>query len=333
MKKVYLLLCFVIYNHIAFCQPDSLERIRTVHEIDLIVEKINNNTRNINAMAFYDSTRGWKGAKIFVWLWEGRIVKIKDIVSYQHGKKSVTEYYYSYKPALIKRGNRVRTGEEDVEENFTLPDSLFEKYYYEYDDLISGNNFFILDDDTFYFGPAYLKDAYATYRKYYHLQIFNPFKDLKYDKIVAYDFEGRGDLEIIEGNKLNKSARNPKELTKEQADIFISAITDTATYGGNNAACFDPHMGVVFYNGNAIVAHVSICFECNSLASSAYLPAEYYNLHAWEGKNYYQTRILHGFSPAGHKKLKQLCGTLGLSLCPTGESIWENPDMDPEEER
>jgi hypothetical protein len=41
--------------------------------------------------------------------------------------------------------------------------------------------------------------------------------------------------------------------------------------------------------------------------------------------------VLYGFSPAGHKQLKELCSTLGLALCPAEESIWENPDMEPEE--
>jgi hypothetical protein len=333
MKKVYLLLCLITNALMGLGQTDSLERIRIVNETNLIVEKINNNTRNVKAIALFDSTRGWKGAKTFVWIWEGEIVKIKDVVSLQHGRKNFTEYYYSYKPVLIKKGDRFSAGLKEVDENYTLPDSLFDKYYYQYDDLISGTNLLIADFDTFYFGPSYLKDAYQIYRKHYHLQPVNPFKDLKYDKVVTYDFEGRGGGKIVRGDKLDRSAKNPKELTPQQTQKFTAVLTDTATYGGSTAACFDPHMGVVFYNKDSIVAHISICFECNSLASSVYLPAEYYNQLTWEDKKYYQTKILHGFSPAGREHLRELCNSLGLTLCQPfdRDNVFDNPNRADEE--
>lgn len=193
MKKFYFLL-FTCLCLNALSQSDSAEKAGVINEINLQTKEIDNNIKDTKPLIIFDSTKGWKGAQVFVWLWEGRIVKIKEIVGYVHARKILTEYYYSYnKPALIKECKTYKDPQHGLtNNNFTPHDYLFEKYYFEYDNLISGNDTFVVDGDTTLFRSLYLKNAYEIHRKYYHLQPFNPFKDIKYDKVVTYDFEGSG---------------------------------------------------------------------------------------------------------------------------------------------
>jgi hypothetical protein len=40
------------------------------------------------------------------------------------------------------------------------------------------------------------------------------------------------------------------------------------------AGCFDPHLGIVYYDKTKIVAYMSVCFGCNRLRSSIALAGE-----------------------------------------------------------
>src|SRR5258705_6848046 len=76
----------------------------------------------------------------------------------------------------------------------------------------------------------------------------NVFAPVNYDKVVAYDYNGEGDINIIdkEGN-LAERIKSQKELTKSQIIRFTNTLCDRSTYGGDIAACFNPHLGIVFY--------------------------------------------------------------------------------------
>ena len=38
--------------------------------------------------------------------------------------------------------------------------------------------------------------------------------------------------------------------------------------------CFNPHLGIVYYLKGQIVAHVSVCMDCNILRSNIYIPTQ-----------------------------------------------------------
>jgi hypothetical protein len=51
-------------------------------------------------------------------------------------------------------------------------------------------------------------------------------------------------------------------------------LCNKSTYGGDVAACFDPHLGIVFYKASKPSAYVSICLDCNYLVSSIKIPGQ-----------------------------------------------------------
>jgi hypothetical protein len=101
----------------------------------------------------------------------------------------------------------------------------------------------------------------------------NIFSSLDYDKVVAYSYDGEGDIEIIdEKGSLAKKIEKQIELNKSQIIRLTNVLCDKSTYGGDIAACFNPHLGVVFYRTNKPAAWVSICLDCNYLVSSIKIP-------------------------------------------------------------
>lgn len=96
------------------------------------------------------------------------------------------------------------------------------------------------------------------------------FSDLKFDKVVMYDFEGvKGSgLYIINNGKLSTSVKKQQTLNKKEESLLINKLNLKSSYGGGTASCFDPHLGFVIYNKNIVVAHITICLDCNRLSSS-----------------------------------------------------------------
>jgi hypothetical protein len=102
-------------------------------------------------------------------------------------------------------------------------------------------------------------------------QIKNPFLTLTYDKVIMYDFEGGkgSDLYIIDDNgQLAKSISKQVTLDKVTVTKLNTKLGDRKSYGGGTAACFDPHLGFVYYVKDKIVGHITICLDCNRLRSS-----------------------------------------------------------------
>jgi hypothetical protein len=105
----------------------------------------------------------------------------------------------------------------------------------------------------------------------------NPFVKLKFDKVVMYDFIGGkgGDLYIIDDKgKLAKSVSKQVQLGKADANRLSSKLDSKQSYGGGTAACFDPHLGFVYYYKRRVVAHVTVCLDCNRLHSSLAIPGQ-----------------------------------------------------------
>ncbi len=102
----------------------------------------------------------------------------------------------------------------------------------------------------------------------------NPFVKLKYDKVVAYEYQGEGGLLIQrcleeEKEKINKTLN----LTDKQTRELEKIVTSNKAYGNGTMSCFDPHFAVIYYQNDKIVGTINICLDCNYLISSEKIPA------------------------------------------------------------
>ncbi|SHE51142.1 hypothetical protein SAMN05443633_101394 [Chryseobacterium arachidis] len=103
-----------------------------------------------------------------------------------------------------------------------------------------------------------------------------PFNNLNYDKIIAYDFncdEKMYDNVIDKNGKFIPIIEKQQFLTQKQADKILSALTKKSSYGEASAACFNPHLGLVFFKNNKKVNQISICLDCNDSTSEIDIPA------------------------------------------------------------
>ncbi len=101
----------------------------------------------------------------------------------------------------------------------------------------------------------------------------NIFATIEYDKVIAYDYNGEGDIEIVDKHgKLAKKIKKQIELNEFQIIRLTNDLCDESSYGEDIAMCFDPHFGIVFYKADKPVGFVSICLECNYLLSSINIP-------------------------------------------------------------
>ena len=140
------------------------------------------------------------------------------------------------------------------------------------------------------------------------------FPDFSFDEVIAYDYDGEMEsfgIEIIQNNKLTpykkKAVLSPKQIKNLIADLNAET-----TYGGSKAFCFNPHLGIVFYNKKKVVAYISICLECNYLVSSKLIPVTEKKVIA-----VYDDLVVfaEGFSESGREKLSTLCQELDFSHC------------------
>lgn len=104
----------------------------------------------------------------------------------------------------------------------------------------------------------------------------NPFLNLKFDKVIMYDFEGGKDLGLIidDNGRLAKTVKKQAILDKVNVEKLSRLLGEKTSYGGTTAFCFEPHVGLVYYLNGKVVAHVSICLDCNRLKSSIVIPAQ-----------------------------------------------------------
>ena len=73
----------------------------------------------------------------------------------------------------------------------------------------------------------------------------NPFEKLKYDKVVAFEFNGNGNRtidKILIGDP--KRLDNRTTLDSIQIKKFEEIISKKDAYGQSTAACFDPHFAI-----------------------------------------------------------------------------------------
>ncbi|WP_428067845.1 hypothetical protein [Chryseobacterium gambrini] len=137
-----------------------------------------------------------------------------------------------------------------------------------------------------------------------------PFSTLDYDKIIAYDF--RGDEEMYDA-PIDKQGNfipiieKQQFLSQEQADKILKALAKKSSYGEASAACFNPHLGLVFFKGNKKVNQMSICLDCNGSISEIDIPAR---RHRVFNKGTDDEYSFTGFTPKGKAAIIALCKEL-----------------------
>ncbi|MNX78251.1 hypothetical protein D3C86_1098300 [compost metagenome] len=97
----------------------------------------------------------------------------------------------------------------------------------------------------------------------------NPFVGLKYDTIVMYDFSGgkESDISIItDKGKLSETVTQQVILDEKTSKQFSLKLGSKPSYGAGTASCY--------YLKGKVVAHVSVCLQCNRLRSSVTIPAQ-----------------------------------------------------------
>jgi len=108
-------------------------------------------------------------------------------------------------------------------------------------------------------------------------KIKNPYLSLKFDKVVMYDFSGGKDWNqyIVDAKgHLATSITKQAVIDNKIVTELNKRLGDKKSFGAGEAACFDPHLGFVYYLQNKIVAHITVCLDCNVLASSLPLDAQ-----------------------------------------------------------
>jgi hypothetical protein len=311
MKKLFTLLS--LFVSVALSAQVNTQPPKIILQIDSIVSAINNLSPKAKKSSFTDSTAPNYWTKHHVSIYDNTINKITEEAKREATDITRREYYFN-------DGQIIKIHITYINPQRPKPENNTQVFYFDYNELMSEPSMLVLADTTIYLHIAELKYGYQLIEKYKHLQNYNPFKNLKYDKVVAYDFDGTGDdrSRIVKNGKLHPSTKKlqNKTLTKYQTDSLLNFLADTSTFGGNHAFCFEPRLGIVFYDGKKIVADINICFACNSLLSSVYLPAEVHHKLIYGGDDYLSVLPQTGFSPIGRKQLKQLCHNLGLGLCP-----------------
>lgn len=143
-------------------------------------------------------------------------------------------------------------------------------------------------------------------------QAANGSKRLKFDKAAIYDFEGRKGrgLFIVEHGKLSSSISKQKILSNSEADTMLVRLYQKASYGGLMAECFDPHLGIVYYSKDSMVAHITVCLDCNRISMSMQIPGLQQGRTATADEIYYMQT---GMSKSFRKFLNGLILKYGFS--------------------
>jgi hypothetical protein len=77
-------------------------------------------------------------------------------------------------------------------------------------------------------------------------------------------------------------------ITENETEWLTKALNSKKSFGGGEAGCFDPHLGIVFYHDGKITGHLTICVGCNRLYGSQKIPAQQQDKYVTdEGDVYY----------------------------------------------
>lgn len=138
-------------------------------------------------------------------------------------------------------------------------------------------------------------------------QTNNPFQSLKFDKVILYDYEPKGEDPSLVDNKrqILKTVKIKKQAQLDSTTIKMlnAKIDDKKSYGQGTAMCFEPHLGIVYFLNNKLVRYALVCMNCNVLRSDVDIPAQHQNKQGFGNKAYY---LDDGMSKSFRKFLNRL---------------------------
>jgi hypothetical protein len=208
--------------------------------------------------------------------------------------------------------------------------------------------YFLLFYLIFLYNSAYAQNANEI----------NPFAKLKYDSVVAYNYNveepyNHKSGKLIVNKKINKKVGIifTRRLKREETKQIINILTDTTSYGNSSAACFEPRFAIIFFNKTKIVAVLEICLECNLLSSTLKIYAQerqqyVYIFHEnqlnFDEIPYYDTpkniredknttiRPYKGFTKIGRKRISDFCKQIKMKYIspPSWNEDEENNESD-----
>jgi hypothetical protein len=131
------------------------------------------------------------------------------------------------------------------------------------------------------------------------------YNNLKYDKVVMYDYNpsDKAGYIVEEDGKLTKGIKKQVQLDKSTINLLRIKLENKNSFGNGTSACFDPHLGFVYYLNGKVVAHLAICMDCNRLRSSINLDSQ---KQGKMGTGKYAYYIRDGMSDSFRKFLNKL---------------------------
>ncbi|MDW3648958.1 MAG: hypothetical protein R8P61_17950 [Bacteroidia bacterium] len=157
---------------------------------------------------------------------------------------------------------------------------------------------------------AYLEQASKTKPSQNHP---SPFREIDFDKVIAYDFEGNYEPYPAVYNNSSQNfvpvVLRQKVLTQKQLDQMLNFLTKPETYGKGTAACFDPRMAIVFFKGDKVICQINICLDCNYLTSTIEIPASSEKMIQIDEDFEYPAK---GFSTSGIASIIELAKELNM---------------------
>jgi hypothetical protein len=133
-----------------------------------------------------------------------------------------------------------------------------------------------------------------------------PFSNLKFDKVVFYDFQDideRGSYIVDNSGKYLQTILKQVQLDTSTITKLNFKLGDKKSYGSRTASCFDPHCGFVYFLKGRPVEQITICLGCNRLYSGIDIPAQKQGKQG-QGKDAYY--ILDGLSKSFRQFLNGL---------------------------
>lgn len=142
----------------------------------------------------------------------------------------------------------------------------------------------------------------------------SPFDTLDFNKVIAYDFDGKEEgyansIRKMNSNFFSDVVLRQRAVQEKEIQFLLDFLSDPKTYGEVTMACFEPHLGIVFFKDKQVKYVIDICMDCNYLISTSELPASVYKKMKMENGSEYG---LNGFSSYGRNKIIELSKKLGL---------------------
>jgi hypothetical protein len=167
--------------------------------------------------------------------------------------------------------------------------------------------------DSKYLQVGEIQNLIHSAKKVYRYKLAKaPFDTLRYDKVIAYEFDGMEERNTtIYSNYKGFSAvvLRHKALNQKQVNQLTAFLSNEKTYGSNTAACFVPKLGIVFFKDDKVTFVIDVCLDCNYLKSTTEIPASVVKKRSL-GDNIEIAE--NGFSIQGQTAIINLCKELGL---------------------